>query len=222
MSEILGKIEKPEVNQFKNGRKLFFVPLFFKPMEKDANLSEMISLYWSEVENHLANLESKLSKIKRVYHELLLPEESVKRLKELSTGSHRIVESLMVKGAVLTEIEDIDRLDEFFDWWRCLSLELQSPTVFSKVIEAYQEAQHRRDEHAAKRIDETLQPDETAALFITEGCHVQFATDIQVFYVAPPSLDAIHRALRERQELSHHENERDKSQDKPKTNQSYS
>jgi hypothetical protein len=36
-----------------------------------------------------------------------------------------------------------------------------------------------------------------ALLFIREGHMVQFARDIEVFSVAPPALDEIHRWLRE-------------------------
>ena len=222
MSETLGKMEKPEVSQFKNGRKLFFVPLVLKPAEEDAALAELTSRYWGEVEEQLDNLESKLSDIKRVYHELLPGEEGVKRLKDLSIGSHRIVEKLVGKGAVLTEIEDIDIMDEFTDWGRCLSIGLCSPAVFGKVYEAYLEAQRKRDEHTAKRIDETLGADESAVLILREGHRVQFPADIQVFYVAPPSLDAIQRAVRERQEKLSREHESHKHaeaapEDKPKT-----
>jgi len=217
MSETLGKMEKPEASQFKNGRKLFFVPLIFKPVEEDTTLSELRAKYWGEVESQLANLESKLSDIKKIYHELLPGEEGIQRLKDLGIGSYRIVEVLMGRGAALTQIEDPDIMDEFTDWGRCLSVGLQSPVVFGKVYEAYQESGKKRDEHIAKRIDETLQADESAVLFMREGHRVQFPADIQVFYVAPPSLDAIQRALRERQENPHHKQEEKKTEDKAQT-----
>jgi len=207
MSETLGKMEKPEASQFKNGRKLFFVPLVFKLMEEDTALAELTAKYWNEVETQLNNLEFKLSDIKKVYHELLPEEDDAKRLKELSIGSQRIVESLMTKGAALMGVEDSAVMDEFIDWGRCLSIGLQSPAVFSRVYEAYLDSQRKRDEHIAKRIDETLEKDETAVLFMREDHRVQFPPDIQVFYVAPPSLDALQRAVRQRQEKPHRENE---------------
>jgi len=223
MSETLGKMDKPEAAQFKNGRKLFFVPLVFTPLEREESLSEMTAKYWGEVERHLANLESRLSDIKKIYHELLPGEEGIERLAELSIGSHRIVEGLIGRGAVLTEVEDSDILGEYMEWGRCLSLDLRSPVVFAKVFEAYQEAQRKRNEHIARRIDETLQADESAVLFMREGYHVQFPADIQVFYVAPPSLDVIQRTLRERQEKAYREearrahDEEKKKEDIPQT-----
>jgi hypothetical protein len=205
MSEILGKMEKPEASQFKNGRKLFFVPIIFKHMEEDEAFAALTVKYWSEVESQIVNLETKLSDIKKIYHELLPGEEGIKHLKEMSIGSYRIVQSLIEKGAALTEIEDVEVLNEFLDWGRCLSVGLQSPAVFGKVYEAYQEAQRKRDEHIAKRIDETLLADETGVLFMREGQRVQFPSDIQIFYVAPPALDAIQRTLREQQDNHSHE-----------------
>jgi hypothetical protein len=132
----------------------------------------------------------------------------------MSIGSHRLVDKLVSRGAVLTEIEDSDILGEFLDWGRCLSVGLESPVVFGKVYGAYQEAQRKREEHNAGRINETLQPDETSVLFMREGHHLQFPADIQVFYVAPPTLDAIQRALRERQEEARHKHNHEHEEEK--------
>ena len=49
-----------------------------------------------------------------------------------------------------------------------------------------------------KVINETLKDDEIAILFIREGHGVQFPDDVEVFSVAPPALDEIHRWLRAR------------------------
>jgi hypothetical protein len=200
MSEILGKMEKPEASQFKKGRKLFFVPLVFRQMEEDPAFSEIAKRYWNEVEEQLTSLESRLSDIKKVYHELIAGKEGLKQMKEMSTGSNHITGVLAGKGAALTDIEDNDILMEFMDWGKCLSSGLQSPAVFSKAYAAYEEAGKKRDENIAKHIDETLAEDETAVIFMREGHHVQFPADIQIFYVAPPSLDALKRAVREQQE----------------------
>ena len=42
-------------------------------------------------------------------------------------------------------------------------------------------------------IRKTLLNGEVGALFISEDHRIQFPSDIQVFYVAPPSLDALKR-----------------------------
>ena len=55
------------------------------------------------------------------------------------------------------------------------------------------ESNQNRYAHIAQRIDETLGEDETGLLLITERHQVQFPSDIEVFYVAPPALDEFRR-----------------------------
>ena len=73
-----------------------------------------------------------------------------------------------------------------------------SQKVAKMVSEFYVEASRKRYEHIARRIDETLKTNEVGILFIREGHLVQFPQDIEVFSVAPPALDEIHRWQRER------------------------
>ena len=73
-----------------------------------------------------------------------------------------------------------------------------SQKVAETVSEFYVEALRKRYEHIARRIDETLKANEVGILFIQEGHLVQFPQDIEVFSVAPPALDEIHRWQRER------------------------
>jgi hypothetical protein len=205
MSEVLGKMEKPEASQFKKGRKLFFVPLIFLQMEEEPAFAELARRYWNEVEEQLTHLESHLSSIKKVYHELVSGKEGLKQIKEISAGSRRISGKLTEKGAALTEIEGGDILMEFMDWGRCLSSGLQSMSVFNQVYSSYEETGKKRNENIARRIDETLGEDEAAVLFMREGHRVQFPDDIQIFYVAPPSLDAIKRVMRDQAEPHSHD-----------------
>ena len=207
MSEILGKMEKPEAAQFKDGRKLFFVPLVIIPPGESSNITDLAAKYWEEAADQLDNLQSKLSAVKRIYHELLPGEESLKQLQVMQIGSHSIVEKLVAGGAVVSAIEDDDLMREFLDWNICLSLRLQSQKVFSKIYDSFKEVARQRNEHIAKHIDDTLGSDESAVLFMREGHRVQFPSDVQVFYVAPPTLDVLQRMLRERheKELEHDE-----------------
>jgi len=70
--------------------------------------------------------------------------------------------------------------------------------VAQVISDFFTESMKKRYEHIAKIIDETLKEDEAALLFIREGHRVQFPSDIEVFSVAPPALDDIHRWLRDR------------------------
>jgi len=69
--------------------------------------------------------------------------------------------------------------------------------VAQQVSELYIEALRKRYEHIVRQIDETLEADQTGLLFIREGHLAQFPEDIEVFSVAPPALDEIHRWQRE-------------------------
>jgi hypothetical protein len=201
MSEQLGKIDKLSAEEYLAGRKLYFVPLVFPSTEPIADVLEKVNRYWDQVESQVANLESKLGNVHKIYHELipLSGEDGMKSIEELNKGSYRIVKSRLDKGAELQPIEDGELLAEFMDWSRCLAVGLQSQKAFATVYESYVQAQKKRNGHIAKQIDETLKDSEAGILLLREGHQVQFPSDIQVFYVAPPGLDEIKRWLRQRE-----------------------
>jgi hypothetical protein len=204
MAEELGKIEKPPVEQFKKGRKLFFVPLVFSNPELPVEYIDKFDRYWEQVEKHLSDLVGKLGEVNRVYHELVAESGDAggKAINELNERSSKIVQSFLDKKAQLEAVEESDILMEFTDWNRCLLIGLQNPRVVSRVYEAYLEAGKKRNESIARRIDETLKTDEIGLLFMRENHQVQWPPDIQVFYIAPPTLDEIKRWLRERDKES--------------------
>ena len=201
MSQELGKIEKPSVEEYRAARKLFFVPLLFTPKQLEGELFEKVFRYWDQVEAQLANLELKLGIVKKVYHELVPVggEEGSKIIEELNSTSYGIVKARVDKGAELEPLEDADLLTESMDWTKCLAIGLQNQKVFDKVYEAYLQAQTKRNEHIAKMINDTLKEGEVGILLMREGHQVQFPADIEVFYVSPPGLDEIKRWLRTRE-----------------------
>ena len=142
MSEELGKIEKPSVEGFKKGRRLFFVPLIFGGKESPAEYLEKLKKYWKQVEEQLDDLELKLGQASSIYHELVSStgKEGVKAIKALNNNSFQIIESRLEKGAKLEAAEDNELLTEFMDWSRCLSIGLQNQKVLAKVYESYTEA----------------------------------------------------------------------------------
>ncbi|MCK4863611.1 MAG: hypothetical protein KAS25_04895 [Dehalococcoidales bacterium] len=204
MAEELGKIEKPPVEDFKKGRKLYFIPLIYSVEDLPEDYLEKFDKYWEQVEKQIAELVSKLGEVNRIYHELVAAagDEGCKTVKELSDRSHKIVQTCLEKKAQMEAAEDSDILTEFMDWSRCLIIGLQNPKVVSKVYESYMEIGKKRNEHIARKIDETLKENETGILLMRENHQVQFPSDIQVFYIAPPALDEIKRWLRERENKS--------------------
>ncbi len=204
MAEELGKIEKMPAENYQKGRKLYFVPLVYAGTEMPADYTEKYERYWEQVEAQIADLVAKLGDVNRIYHEMvsIMGESGEKTIKELSQKSHKVIKSLLEKKAVLEAVEDTDILTEFMDWSRCLLMGLQNPNVVKKVYDAYLEAGKKRNEHISRKIDETLKENESALLIMRENHQVQFASDIQVFYVAPPALDEIKRWIREREAAS--------------------
>ena len=201
MAEELGKIEKPPVEGFQKGRKLYLVPLIYCGEETPVEYLDKFHRYWEQVEKQINELELKLGSANRIYHELIPDggEDGIKAIKELNERSHSIIRTCMDKGAQLEAVEDADLLTEFMDWSRCLVIGLQNQKVFTKVYESYLEVSKKRNEYIASKIDETLKADEIGVLLMRENHQVQFPQDLQIFYVAPPALDEIKRWIRERE-----------------------
>ena len=195
----LGKIEKPEIDNFKKGRKLFLVPLIYSSTEAPVEYIEKYELYWKQVAEQLLNLESKIGLIKTVYHEAVSQEEEegLDLLQKLNARSHHIARQKCENGATLIAIEDKELAEEYVDWQRCLLMGLISEKATKKVTESFMDASKKRYEHISKRIDKTLEKDAIAILFLQEGHMVQFPKDIEVFSIAPPALDDIHRWFRD-------------------------
>jgi hypothetical protein len=204
MAEELGRIQKPDVEGFKKGRKLFFVPLVFNTPEPLEEYNDKFNRYWEQAAGQIADLVVKLGTVSRIYHEMIAEpgESGGKTISELNEKSYKIVSDYLGKKAQLEALEDNEILTEFMDWNRCLLIGLQNPGVVTKVYDAYVEASKKRNKHIAKRVDETLKPDEIGILLMRENHQVQFPADIQVIYVAPPALDEIKRWLRERERQS--------------------
>jgi hypothetical protein len=216
MAPELGKINKPEVGSFRRSRKIFLVPLIYASSDAPTEYVEKYELYWQQVSEHIENLETKLGKIKRVYHESITTtdENSLTILERLNAESSQIVKNKSSGGAKIEVIEDRQLAEECMDWERCLLVGLLSEAAIKKVTGFYIDAARKRYEHISKRIDKTLQTDEIAVLFIREGSVIQFSKDIEVFSVSPPALDEIHRWLRNRPPSTESENE-----SQPSTNQ---
>ena len=201
MAEQLGELKKPSAEGLEGERKLFLVPLILVPRESDSELKGIVERYWSQVQAQIENLESRLGAVRRMYHELIPGggDEAVKAIEELSSETYRVVKSGLDKGAELEAMEDGDLITELMDWTKCLAVGLQNERVWNTVYEAFAAVQRKRNEHIAMRIDQTLEGGEAGVVLIREGHQVQFPTDIEVFYVAPPALDEIKRWLRTRE-----------------------
>lgn len=215
MPEELGKIEKLEVERFKQGKKLYLVPLVYAGDEAPDEYREKCDRYWQEVAEQLANLASKIGKVDRVYHESISQsgEDGLKAMERLNPRSYQIARAECDSGAITEAVEDEELFQEVMDWQRCLMLGFMSEKVASKISGFYVEAAKKRNEFMARRISETLGEDEAGLLFVREGHSLQFPGDTEVFSVFPPALDEIHRWHRDQARLGM-EKPAEKSQEK--------
>jgi hypothetical protein len=199
MPEQLGKIERLEVERFKQGKKLYLVPIVYSGEGAPDEYRERCSRYWQQVAEQLTNLASKIGKVNRVYHESVFQsgEDGMKTMERLNPSSHQIAKAECDNGATLEALEEKELLEEVMDWQRCLTLGFMSDKVASRVSQFYVEAARKRNEFMAKKLSETLKDGEAGLLFVREGHSVQFPTDIEVFSIFPPALDELHRWLRD-------------------------
>ena len=203
----IGKIEKPATEQFKEKRKVYLVPLIYSSEGAPTEYKEKCHLYWQQVADQLNNLETKIGRVNRVYHETisLSGKDGMKFVEKLNSDSYQIAKSKCDNGASFEAIEDNELFQEAMDWERCFSVGFMSEKVTRKVFEFYVEASTKRYEFMAKKITETLKDNEAGLLFIGEEHRLQFPSDIEVFSVFPPALDEIHRWLRDHVKIKEEE-----------------
>jgi len=201
MAEELGRLDRPEAGQFRGKKKLFLVPLLFSWQDSPPDYTERFGLYWQQVREHVANLESRIGAVKIIYHESLSEggEDGLKVLERLNPSSYQLVREKCLMGAQLEAIEDKELVEEAMDWERHMIVGFISEKVARTVSQSFADASKRRYDYIASRIKETIKDDDVGMLVIREGHTVQFPPEIEVFMVAPPALDEIRRWLRERQ-----------------------
>ena len=197
MTQELGRIERPAAEQYRGRRKLLLVPLVYSPAPDEPEGAAALQNYWEQMQTQVEALENALGGLQRIYHETITvgEEEGLEQLYAGDHRSHAFVSGKREHGAVLEATEDIEILLETLDLQRCLMIPMASMAVASRLQEWHTEANRRRYEHIAARIDETLPDDGAGLLLISERHQVQFPSDIEVFYVSPPALDEFRRWL---------------------------
>ncbi|MBI2851852.1 MAG: hypothetical protein HYX84_01935 [Chloroflexi bacterium] len=199
MTAELGKLEKPGAGQFQARRKIYLVPLLFSWEGAPAEYTEKLGVYWRQVGEHVANLETKIGKVAHIYHETVSQagEEGLSALEKINPGASQMARERCQAGAELEAVEDADLVAESMDWERHLLMGFISEKATRVISDLFSQVSKKRCEYMAYRINETLKGSEAALLIIRQGHMVQFPPDIEVFSIAPPVLDEIYRWLRE-------------------------
>ncbi len=195
MTQPLSQFEKPSATQYDGSRKIFLVPNYVLPPGIPEEGVAHLERYWSEVRDAIANLERSLGKVSRIYHEMIYvkDDDAVAMLESLNPHGSVFIQAMRSGSATLEAAEDREVVEEHIDWQRILSIGLMSQKISTMAIEGFNNTLQQRFDRIGERIGETLQDGETAVLFIREDHRVQFPSDIQVFYIAPPGLDALKR-----------------------------
>jgi hypothetical protein len=147
-------------------------------------------------------LAERTGPILHIYHEGVFStgDQALKTIEQINPRSHALVSDYYQANATIEALEDAEAFDESIDWQRCLMAGLASRKVVEQAVNGYRDAVRRRYETMAQTIDQTLKSGEAALLLIQEDHSIQFPKDVQVFYVAPPALDEIHRWIRAQEE----------------------
>lgn len=197
MTQELGRVVRPTAEQYRGKRKLLLVPLLYAPQNDDEEGLAIVARYWDQVRTQTGALEASLGPLSHIYCESLVQggNEGLSYLELADQNSHRLVSVKCQAGAVLEPTEDQETFMEMVDLQRFMVLPLASQKVANRLQEWFSETDRARYGHIARRIDATLQADETGMILIGERHQVQFPPDIEVFYVSPPALDEFRRWL---------------------------
>ena len=119
---------KPDAEQYQGKRKLFLVPTLALSPDVPEEARRLLETYWSEVRDHVNNLERSLGAVSRVYHETLFSdgEEGMKLLEALNPAGYSFIQAMCSSTAQLEATEDRALVEESSDWQRCVSIGLIS------------------------------------------------------------------------------------------------
>lgn len=196
----IGKIKKPEVNNYTNKRKLYCVANIYTIGESPDDFKQLVSKYWDEVNQQINKLES-AGKIKKIFCEIIYQtgEEALKVLSRINERISEIIVKKIGEGGLLFPLEKEEIIGPYTDWGNCLRV-VYTEEVFKKVFEFYTEIANKRLAHILEIIDKNLAEAEAGLLIMKDEdrAKLQFPRDIEVFLVTPPSYDDIMRWIREK------------------------
>ena len=190
---------RPQADRFVGKKNLFLVPNFVASPGTPQEGKDLIARYWSEVRDSISNLERSLGTVAKVYHEMVCDDgdAGIRHVELMNPDACTLISAICQSTGEIRSLEDVELVAEHTDWQRVLSIGPASHKVLTAALEGFQTTLATRYERIAERISDDLADGETAVLFIREDHRVQFPADIQVFFVAPPSLDALKRWLEE-------------------------
>lgn len=190
MTEI-GKINKPEVEKYKNKKKIYFVRNLYLPKNATDEYKKIFDRYWSEVEEHIGKLEA-AGKVSKIYCEsiYMTGEEAMEVLKSMNSYLEKIVKQKVDAGGEFLPLEDKELFGAYVDWNNCLII-VRTESVYQIVHKQLKEAFEKRFGYIQSILGESIGDSEAALLIMRDGDHqfLELPDDIELFNITPPAYD---------------------------------
>ncbi len=195
----LGRIQKPNVDEFGGKRKLYCVANIYPIQDAPEDYRELADKYWDEVVRQIEKIEN-AGKAGKIFCELISEQtdEELGLLKKINERIHQIIKQRLDEGDTLIPLESKEIFGPYTDWGNCLRV-VFTKEVFTKVLDFFMEFSEKRSQHILKVIDDNLGEAEAGLLIMKDEdrARLQFPRDIEVFLITPPSYDDIVRWLRD-------------------------
>lgn len=214
----LGKIEKPEANNFTAKRKLYVVPtLPFEELALEFNLeTAKVERFWGEVREKIEYFITTYGNISALYIEGVNEDEKIgidffeKFGKE--SNHYKLIKSLIDSGAVIKGIEKSEHINRskllFEEYSRSFLPEIKEfhEGFYGKNIDfegwrnyLVKRIQETQDEMGglASRVIGEMRENTNGVLIITDGRPIEFPEGVDVFQIRPPAFDEIARNIRD-------------------------
>ncbi len=194
----LGKIDRPEAKEYRNKRKIYFVPNIF--LLENEEYKELFDRYWQQVFVQVERLEI-AGVVNKIFCEILTADEEKPLDIVSSFNSHlkTLFEMKIERGAELIPLEDKSVFFPYLDWGKCLSV-IVTQEVFEKVYPLFRESYEKRLNKIVEIIDKNLGEGEAGLLVLKDEDRLSLVlpSDIELFLVIPPAFDDINRWFRQR------------------------
>jgi len=187
----IGKIDKPDVERYKNKRKIYYVRNLYLPQNATDGYKEIFYRYWNEVEEHLGKLEV-AGKIEKIFCEsiYMTGDEAMKVLNSMNVRLEEIVQKKIDAGGKLLPLESKEIFGIYIDWYHCLS-HVKTPSVHEMIHQFLDETIKKRFEHIKSVLQENIADSEAAMLIMRDGEQklLELPDDIELFNITPPAYD---------------------------------
>lgn len=196
---VIGKIVKPDVDRYKNKKKVYFVRNLFLPENATDEYKSIFDRYWSEVQEHLGRLEA-AGKISKVFCEsiYMTGEDAMKILRAMNEQLETLVKKKVVEGAEFTPLEDKEIFGAYVDWNNCLMI-VRTEGVYELVHHHLKESVNDRFEYIKSVLRENIMDGEAGLLIMRDGDEklLELPDDMELFFVTPPAYDDLIRFIRD-------------------------